>query len=69
MGWTLMSAKLIRMEDYVGKKKRNRLPFDEAEAMAAERAMDEFDRIAACMDEEKIDAYLLGTLSDSKYTG
>lgn len=69
MGWTLMSGKLIRMEDYVIKKKRNRLPFDEAEAVAAERAMEEFDRIAACMDEEKIDAYLLGTLSDSKYTG
>lgn len=36
--------------------------------MAAEKAMEEFDRVDAFLDEEKMEAYLLGTL-DSKYTG
>lgn len=63
-----MNNKLILFADYC-ERKRNSVPlFDEAEAKAAEKAMEEFDRVDAFLDEEKMEAYLLGTL-DSKYTG
>ena len=65
-----MSGKVIRMSDYlVRRNRKTQLPYDEAEARAAARAMEEFDRIAATMDEESIDEYLLGTKLDTKYTG
>lgn len=62
-------CKVIRIADYLNRKNPNRLPYDEAEARAAERAMEEFDRVAAFLDEEKMEAYILEKACDSKYTG
>lgn len=63
-----MNDKLILLADYRERKRITVPLFDEAEARAAEKAMEEFDRVDAFLDEEKMEAYLLGTL-DSKYTG
>ncbi len=63
-----MNDKLILLADYRERKRKTVPLFDEAEARAAEKAMEEFDRVDAFLDEEKMEAYLLGTL-DSKYTG
>ncbi len=64
-----MPGKEILIRDYLTRKNTElQPPYDEAEARAAERAMEEFDRIAAGLDEETIEQYLLGTL-DTKHTG
>lgn len=64
-----MAGKIIRMADVLTRKGIiNQQPYDEAEAKAAEAAMEEFDKIAAEMDEDKIDEYILGRLA-SKHTG
>ena len=63
-----MDTKVILLEEYCERKKAAAQLYDEAEARDAELAMEEFDRVDAFLDEEKMEAYLLGTL-DSKYIG
>lgn len=64
-----MAGKIIRMTDVLTRKSlMSQQPYDEAEAKAAEAAMEEFDKIAAEMDEDKIDEYILGRVV-SKHTG
>ena len=61
-----MDTKVILLEEYCERKKAAAPLYDEAEARAAEQALEEFDRVDACLDEEKMEEYLLGTL-DIKY--
>ncbi len=64
-----MAGKIIRMIDiFTRKKLMNQQTYDEAEAKEAEAAMEEFDKIAAEMDEDTIDEYILGR-EVSKHTG
>lgn len=68
-----MSGRILRFSDYLKKRKRQskctQQPFDEAEAKAAEQAMEEFDKIAANLDEEKMEAYVLEGILDTKNIG
>ncbi len=60
---------IILLSDYRGHSTANVFPpYDEAEARAAELAMKEFDEIAADLDEERLEEYMLRE-PDSKHTG
>ncbi|MCQ2422923.1 MAG: hypothetical protein MJ064_08075 [Lachnospiraceae bacterium] len=67
-----MPGRMIRLSDFLARKNRNQSiqqPFDEAEAEAAEQAIEEFDKIAANLDEEKMEEYVLEGILGTKHIG
>lgn len=67
-----MPGRMIRFSDFLARKNRNQSiqqPFDEAEAEAAEQAIEEFDKIAANLDEEKMEEYVLEGILGTKHIG